>query len=220
MILVGAMSLFVIGSFLMTHIQANTTDVVLWGWMFVMGIGIGPSMSGFTVVVQNSAPAAQLGVATSTLTFLRQVGASIGLAISGTFFSQEFTQKLPGSLIGHGVPGKLANRFAAHGAGSGGSGNLTGVGLSNQLHHTLPANLQGLIPNIIAGINDAFSLAIGNVFWLTVAAGACAFISTLFIAEIPLRDRASASLESVAADTIPGAEVPICEDSAPGAVAQ
>ncbi|MDQ2745061.1 MAG: MFS transporter, partial [Chloroflexota bacterium] len=67
-ILSVAMALFVIGSFLMTHLQANTTDVVLWSWMFLMGVGIGPSMAGFTVVVQNSAPIRQLGVATSTLT--------------------------------------------------------------------------------------------------------------------------------------------------------
>jgi EmrB/QacA subfamily drug resistance transporter len=218
MILVGAMSMFLVGSYLMTHITISTTDLALWSWMLLMGLGIGPSMSGFTVVVQNSAPISQLGVATSTLTFLRQVGGTVGLAISGTLFSQEFTQKLPGSLIAQGVPDKLAHQFGAHGAGSGGSGNLTGVGLASQLHHTLPPGLQGLIPHIVAGIDDAFAAAIANVFWLTVGAGALAFVATLFVAEVPLRDRAN--LDSIAADTIPGGEVPICEESAPGAVAQ
>jgi len=53
-----------------------------FGGLFVMGLGIGPSMSGFTVVVQNSAPANQLGVATSTLTFLRQIGGGMGIAMT------------------------------------------------------------------------------------------------------------------------------------------
>jgi EmrB/QacA subfamily drug resistance transporter len=217
-ILVGAMSVFVVGSFLMTHITVTTSDASLWSWMLLMGLGIGPSMSGFTVVVQNSAPIAMLGAATSTLTFLRQVGGTVGLAIAGTLFSQEFTQKLPSSLLANGVPPRLARQFAAHGAGSGGSGNLTGVGLTSQLRHALPPNLQALIPHIVAGIDDAFALAIANVFWLTVGAGALALIATLFVAEVPLRDRAQ--LTAVAADTIPGGEVDVCEDSAPGAVAQ
>jgi len=217
-ILVGAMATFLVGSFLMTHITVSTSNLALWSWMLLMGLGIGPSMSGFTVVVQNSAPVTQLGVATSTLTFLRQVGGVVGLAISGTLFSQEFTQKLPGTLVANGVPARLAQQFGAHGAGSGGSGNLTGVGLASQLHHTLPPSLQGLVPRIVAGIDDAFALAIGNVFWLTVIAGALAFVATLFVAEVPLRG--SVDQNSVAADAIPGGELSVREDTAPGAVAQ
>ena len=103
-ILVAAMALFLVGSFLLTHMTTNVSDPVLWFWMFVLGIGIGPSMSGFTVVVQSTAQRTEMGVATSTLTFLRQIGGSVGLAIAGTLFSQNFTQKLPGQLLAQGVP--------------------------------------------------------------------------------------------------------------------
>ena len=206
-VLTGAMSLFVIGSYFMTHIQTNTTDIALWSWMFLMGIGIGPSMSGFTVVIQNSAPVQQLGVATSTLTFLRQIGGSVGLAISGTLFTQTFTQKVPGQLAAQGVPAQLISRFASGGSGQ---NNLTGVSLQSRLAHSLPAQLQPLIPRIVAGIHDAFSLAVGDVFWLTVGAGVVALAATFLIPEVPLRDRGSLRVE--AADTIPGAEVP-CEDN-------
>jgi EmrB/QacA subfamily drug resistance transporter len=201
-LVVGAMAMFVIGSFLMTHVQAHTSDWTLWVWMLVMGLGIGPSMSVFTVVIQSVSPPQQMGVATSTLTFLRQMGGTVGLAIAGEFFSQQFTQKLPGQLLAHGVPSKIIQQFQSHGSAS---GSFTGVGLRTQLSHTLPASVQPLIPRIIAGVNDAFSLAMGQVFWLTVVAGAVAFVAVLLLPDVPLRGQARGTAEL--AGTIPGGDV-------------
>src|SRR5205807_6794174 len=45
-----------IGGFLMTHLMAGVSDWVLWSWMLVLGLGIGPAMAGYTVVIQNSVP--------------------------------------------------------------------------------------------------------------------------------------------------------------------
>jgi hypothetical protein len=188
----------------MTHLQANTGNAALWSWMFVMGIGIGPSMAGFTVVIQNSAPINQLGVATSTLTFLRQIGGSVGLAIAGTLFSQSFTQKLPGQLLAQGVPGQVVHQFTS-GRSTSGQGNLTGVGLAAKLHHVLPPQLQSLVPRIVSGVYNAFSLAIGQVFWLTFGASVLALLAVLVIPDLPLRDRTA--LSSQMADSIPGSEV-------------
>src|SRR5207302_4396616 len=75
---VGA-AVLLIGGFLLTHLTAGDSDRELWLWMLILGLGIGPAMAGYTVVVQNSVPMNRLGVATSTLTFLRQIGASVGL---------------------------------------------------------------------------------------------------------------------------------------------
>ncbi|HEX6508292.1 MAG TPA: MDR family MFS transporter [Chloroflexota bacterium] len=207
-ILMGSMVFLIVGSFLMTHIQANTNDLLLWSWMLVMGLGIGPSMSGFTVVVQNSAPITQLGAATSTLTFLRQVGGSVGLAIAGTLFSQNFTQLLPKHLIANGVPPQIAQRFASGGAGTGGTGNLTGVGLATQLSHTLPAQLRPLVPRIVAGVHDAFAIAVGDVFWLTVGAGVVALFAVLAIQDRPLREQTSVSRVDAGTSGVPAQEGP------------
>ncbi len=207
-----SMAILVIGSYLMTHLTTTTSDWALWSWMFLMGLGIGPSMAGFTVVVQNSAPPKQLGAATSTLTFLRQVGGSVGLAIAGTLFSQEFTQKLPGRLIANGVPPQVVKRFNPAGSSSSG-GTLTGVHLQAQLAHSLPPQLQALIPHLVAGIHDAFTLSITRVFWLTVVAAVVSLCAVFAIADVPLRDRAAGSAE--AADLAPGAKVPVAEQRAP-----
>jgi MFS family permease len=205
-ILTGAMILVMAGSFLMTHITMNTSNGMLWLWMFIMGAGIGPAMSGTTVVVQNSAPRDLLGTATSTLTFIRQVGGSVGLAIAGTVFSQNFTQLLPRRLAAHGVPSQVVQHVNA--AGSSG-GNLAGVGLATQLQHSLPPQLQALIPNIVAGVHDAFSLAIGDVFWLSVAGGAVAFFAFLLIPDLQLRG--ATRTQAATADVVTGADVPAQE---------
>jgi len=211
-VMLVSMAILIIGSYLMTHLTTTTGNWTLWSWMFLMGLGIGPSMAGFTVVVQNSAPPNQLGAATSTLTFLRQVGGSVGLAIAGTLFSQEFTQKLPGRLIANGVPSQVVKHFSPGGSSSSG-GALTGVHLQAQLAHSLPPKLQAVIPHLVAGIQDAFTLSITRVFWLTVVASVISLCAVFAIADVPLRDRAAGSAE--AADLAPGAEVPVAGQRAP-----
>ena len=192
-ILLGSVTVLCVGGFLMTHLAAGTSDPVLWLWMLVIGLGIGPSMSGFTVVVQNSAPLQSLGAATSTLTFLRQIGGSVGLAIAGTLFSQSFTQKLPGQLAAHGVPASVAARFTS-GGGSSGQGNLTGVNLTTQLFNSLPAPLHSLVPQIVGAVNDAFSLSIANVFWLTFGAAVLSLLAVMAITDQPLREHNAVSV--------------------------
>src|SRR5207302_2601197 len=100
---VGA-AVLLIGGFLLTHLTAGDSDWELWLWMLILGLGIGPAMAGYTVVVQNAVPTNRLGVATSTLTFLRQIGASVGLAAAGTIFSSSFANRLPTNLAEEGVP--------------------------------------------------------------------------------------------------------------------
>ena len=91
LMLLIATGVLIVGTFLLTHLTASTPTPVLWLWLALVGLGIGPSMSIYTVVVQNAAPPERLGTATSTLTFLRQVGGAVGLAVAGTMFSQSLT---------------------------------------------------------------------------------------------------------------------------------
>ncbi len=91
----GSVALMTLGIFLMTHLTADTDLLVFYGWMFITGVGIGPTLAAFTIIVQNAVPFDKLGVATSNLTFFRQIGGSIGLAIAGTVFGQSLRDLLP-----------------------------------------------------------------------------------------------------------------------------
>ena len=193
-LMTGGAVVMLIGGFLMTHLTAGVPDWQLWAWMLILGLGIGPAMAGFTVVVQNAVPMNRLGVATSTLTFLRQIGASVGLAAAGTIFSSSFANRLPANLAEEGVPSSLIPQLAKL------SGALQNVGNGRALlEHILPAQLQPLIPKIIAGANNALALSIGDLFWITIVSGVLGLACTLILRDRPLRTaselRASAGLQ-------------------------
>ena len=59
-----------VGITLMTQLRADTSLPVFWLWMFITGVGIGPTLSVFTIVVQTAVPFNKLGVATSNLRYL------------------------------------------------------------------------------------------------------------------------------------------------------
>ncbi|MEZ4597322.1 MAG: MDR family MFS transporter [Chloroflexota bacterium] len=79
-IITVALAIMVVGLYLLTGLTASTELPELWVWMFITGLGIGPAFSVLTIVIQSVVPFERLGVATSNLTFFRQVGGSVGLA--------------------------------------------------------------------------------------------------------------------------------------------
>src|SRR5438046_2068660 len=113
------------GLYLLTNLHADTDRPVLWLWMLITGIGIGPSFAVFTLVVQNSVPPDEIGVATSSLTFFQQIGGTVGLTISSTILASRLLTEIPAQLAKVGVPPELAAGFAR----VGGSVDLTGTGI-------------------------------------------------------------------------------------------
>ena len=87
---VGAILLMGLSTLLMTQLTATTPLPVVWFWMFLAGLGVGPTFAVFTIIVQNAVPFHELGVATSNLTFFRQIGGTVALAIVGTIFATSF----------------------------------------------------------------------------------------------------------------------------------
>ena len=210
-LMTGGAVVMLVGGFLMTHITSGVNDWVLWAWMLVLGLGIGPSMAGFTVVVQNAVAPNRLGVATSTLTFLRQIGASVGLAAAGTIFSSSFANRLPQNLADQGVPQALIPRLVNL------SGALQNVGNGRALlEHILPAQLQPLVPKIIAGANDALALSIGDLFWITIVSGVLGLAFTLLLRDLPLRS--AAELRSGAVSASGDGQVPAAVVVAPESI--
>jgi len=193
-LMTGGAVVMLVGGFLMTHLTAGVSDWELWAWMLVLGLGIGPAMAGFTVVVQNAVPMNRLGVATSTLTFLRQIGASVGLAAAGTIFSSSFAGRLPTNLAEAGVPPPLIPQLVKL------SGALQNVGNGRALlEHILPGPLQSLIPRVIAGANNALALSIGDLFWITIVSGVLGLACTLMLRDRPLKSAADLRSGAIAA---------------------
>jgi len=182
-LILGAILLVSAASVLLTNIKADTDPWVLRLWMFLAGLGVGPTLSVFTIVVQNAVPFKFLGAATSNLTFFRQVGGSVGLALVGSYFGGQLATTIPAELAKAAPVGTFDPFFTAIG---GNLSQLTNVGgkFDQALISLIPVQyLDAFFNAIKAGIADA----IGSIFWLSVVASLVAFVAATLIEEIPLR---------------------------------
>jgi len=163
---VGTM-LIALGMYLLSHLGPHTSPMLAYGYMAVLGVGLGFVMQVLILVVQNAVDYRNLGVATATATFFRSMGGSFGVAIFGTIFANRLAYWLP-RLVPHSV--------LAHTSPS-------------QLVHASPAQLKALSPAVHQGIVVSISNSLHTVYLWATPVCLLAFVLTLFIRELPLRQQ-------------------------------
>ncbi len=195
-LVVGAIVLMAISSALMTQLTSTTPLPMVWFWMFLAGLGVGPTFAVFTIIVQNAVPFHDLGVATSNLTFFRQIGGSVSLAIVGTIFGTAFQDELVPSIAAAGVPQQVVDGFQqASSSGAFDVNQLAGAGAGFDLGKTIlgqiPAAAQSFVApfinDIVQGIYAAFSLGVAQTFYIAVVAAIIAAVAAAAMIEHPLR---------------------------------
>jgi len=184
----GSLLLLAVSLFLLTNLRTTTDRPILWLWMVLAGLGIGPSFAVFTLIVQNAVSPDRIGVATSSLTFFQQIGGTVGLTIAGTLFADRIRTEIPAQLVAAGVPKQMVDAFGA----GGGQIDLTGTGdLGAKILAATPDAFKPLvepqIPHIVQGIHEALSIAIANTFWAGIVAALIAAVLVLFLHEVPMR---------------------------------
>ena len=152
------------GLYLLTHLSVNTTRLTSALYFVILGIGMGFLMQITSLIVQNSVPQTDMGVASSSRAFFQQIGGSIGVSVFGVIFFRRFANTMAAMFPGHHV--------------AGGSRNLD------------PATINSLPSVVKNAAFHAISHAIVGVFWWTIPATALVFLLALFVKEIPLRGRA------------------------------
>lgn len=70
-----------LGFLLLTFVSEDTSVWFMMAGMFVVGLGLGQLMQSLTMASQNAVEAPDMGVATSSATFFRQIGGTLGTAI-------------------------------------------------------------------------------------------------------------------------------------------
>jgi len=183
-LIIVALITMAIGLWLMTNIRPDTPLPLLYVWMFVAGLGVGPTFAVFTLAVQNSVPVRDLGTGTSSLTLFQQVGGTIGLAVTGTIFATTLLDETPRQLVAAGVPEQFADAFTQ--GGSSGFNQLTSVGdlgaaILAQVPEEARPFVEPLIPDIVNGIHTAFSIATGATFMVGIVT---ALLAVLVVALI------------------------------------
>jgi EmrB/QacA subfamily drug resistance transporter len=184
LVIFGAMVMLAAGLFLMTSLTADTELPVVWLWMVIVGLGIGPSFAVFTALVQNSVQPRVVGVATSSLTFFQQIGGTIGLTIVGTILADSLVKQLPERLLANGIPQPMVDAFGQQNTGGQSALDLTGTGdLGQQILDSagpFRSFIEPYINQIVASVHEAFALAIATTFWVGIAAAVIAAVFVLF----------------------------------------
>jgi hypothetical protein len=103
------MAIAALGVFMLSTLDTGSTRWESGTYMVLLGAGIGLTMQTMVLATQNEAPAEDLGVATSTITFFRAVGGSVGVALFGALFSSRL-----GELLGGSAPTGLTPEEIAH----------------------------------------------------------------------------------------------------------
>jgi EmrB/QacA subfamily drug resistance transporter len=102
------------GIFLATLLDAHSSQAQVAPAMVVLGLGLGLSMPVFNVVSQNAVDPRLMSSATSAVQFIRQMGATLGLAVMGSYFNARLaTHGGTAAHIAH-EPLRLAYSAAIH----------------------------------------------------------------------------------------------------------
>ncbi|MFE5301086.1 MDR family MFS transporter [Streptomyces sp. NPDC056632] len=188
-----------LGLYLLSLMDPRTSTWLASLYMFVLGVGIGLCMQVLTIAVQNTVDYADLGTATSGVTFFRTLGSSFGTAVFGTIYANSLKPNLA-----EGV-GEASARAASLGL------NPADVATAAQS----PAGVHGLPTPVAEPIVQAYADTLHTVFLWTVPVAAVGFVVAFFLKQVTLRDTARASApdmgEGFASPTISGDSAKLLE---------
>ena len=103
--------LLALGSLSLTAISVSTPSWVILFIIFILGLGFGLSMTIYTIIVQSAVDWSLRGVATSSNTFFRTLGQTLGVAILGTYLNQQISSyassgnDVPPTILANGLHG-------------------------------------------------------------------------------------------------------------------
>jgi hypothetical protein len=161
--------------------------------MMVVGIGLGMTLPVFNLAVQNAVDVAQVGVATSSVQFLRSIGGSLGTAVFGAVmsnrFGSAFQEALPREVAAR-IPAPMLSTFANPQA-------LMDPEITSRLNAD-PAMLEQMRPVLMA-VKTSLSVSIHDVFLFGTIVAAAGIVFAQMVIDVPLRqsNRRAPSVEPV-----------------------
>jgi EmrB/QacA subfamily drug resistance transporter len=170
---------------------ADTSVWALVPFMVLLGLGLGFNFQPVILAVQNAVRPQEMGVATSSVTFFRQMGGTIGVA---AFLSILFT-RLPSDIAGAAKAAITANPAIAPQFAALKSANLTSDTAAFLAHQ--PAA-------VVNAFKVGFSNSIDLVFLVAAAVVAIGFFVLLFLPQVALRNESGIQAQQSGAGELTG----------------
>ncbi|GGP55201.1 MDR family MFS transporter [Streptomyces abikoensis] len=167
---IAGTAVMTIGLLLLHQLDPAVSTAMMSTYFFVFGFGLGLVMQVLVLIVQNSVGYQDLGVATSGATFFRSIGASFGVSIFGTIFTNKLGPRIADALAGVPLP----------------------PGVTPDALKSDPRVLHRLPPAQRTGVLAAYSQSITDVFLYAVPPALLAFALAWLLREEPLRGSVTA----------------------------
>ncbi|WP_432086023.1 DHA2 family efflux MFS transporter permease subunit [Streptomyces sp. bgisy095] len=149
-------------------------------FMALLGLGLGMMMQNLVLCTQNQVAPADLGAASSVVTFFRSLGGAVGVSALGAVMAHRVTDYVKEGLTELGPK-------AAGAMGQGGTGGA------------IP-DMDKLPAPIRTVMEDAYGHGVADVFLYSAPFALLAFLVTLFIKEVALKSGTAKTDEKTAAD--------------------
>jgi len=158
-IMLVSVILFFTGMALLSTIDLDTTRTTVTIFMIIAGLGMGCSFSLLSMATQHKIEPQKRGIATSTNTFFRTLGMTIGVTIFGTIQNHVFKNNLNDAL-----------------------GNLAGFAGNIDSRALLSADARAKIPpEVLSKITDAMANSVATTFMWTLVPVALGFIAIVLM---------------------------------------
>ncbi|MEY9871180.1 EmrB/QacA subfamily drug resistance transporter [Streptacidiphilus sp. MAP12-33] len=153
---------------LLAQVDEKTSATVMGAYMLILGLGLGLVMQVLIIAVQNSTDFADLGTATSGVTYFRSIGGSFGASIFGTVLNNQLSSKITTAQQN----GTLSPQFPVKQV----LANPTSV-------QKAPPSLKPLLDPFL----HIFAVSLQTVYLVAAGITVLAFVLSLFLREVPLR---------------------------------
>ena len=228
---IAGLTLLVIGVFMLSHVSADTSLWEIDVYALIFGLGLGFNMQTLVLAIQNAVPPQDMGVATASATFFRQMGGTLGTAIFLSVLFNGLPDKItsafkdavatPAFRSAVTDPTVLANpankpvldmlKAGASGATGGGGATTQALSDSSFINH--------LDPRLARPFLVAFANSMDVVFLLAAIVLAAAWVVVWFLPEEKLRTVSGLQAQrddaaaAAAASATPPAEAPAPEET-------
>jgi EmrB/QacA subfamily drug resistance transporter len=196
-------ALLVVGLLLLSTTSADTSLLVIDLYMLVLGVGLGNCMQPLLLIMQSSVPPSEIGVATSSATFFRQIGGTLGVAV---FLSILFST-VGGNIVDEFEKAAQTPAFqqvVANPTPADAAVLANGSAAADQVQSD-SSFIETLSPALAHPFKQGFASSMDLVFLMGAGVGLIAFLLLLLMPKVELRATSAAAAARAEAGATPAA---------------
>jgi EmrB/QacA subfamily drug resistance transporter len=176
------------GMFLLSKMTAETSNAAAIRNIVITGLGLGITMPLFLIAVQTAVPHSVMGIATSTNTFFRTIGGTLGLAIVGTIMNNTFLIRFNENLSPQLSAVIPTEQLVALTENPQALVNPDALIQLQAIFEGMGDQGKILSSSLIVTLRESLSSAIGQVFLVSFFIVLIALVLSAFIRQVPLRE--------------------------------